>query len=156
MQTRVHLSRSIPSLSLGIVLFSIIFSVFLFLFGRQTARSVCLAFFVSQHRRVCAHSWHLFELQARVSCIPPFFCLLHPPTHTPVLANLQFHRCAKGGNLAGLALIVFSAAMASRDKSEPIWDKPWVFYVAVMHAPQFGGGGAVYMCARMRELLTLL
>jgi hypothetical protein len=45
--------------------------------------------------------------------------------------RLYLNRCAKGGNLAGLALIVFSAFMASSDKKEPIWDKPLVFYIAV-------------------------
>jgi len=38
-------------------------------------------------------------------------------------------RCALFGNLAGLCLIFFSAIVSSRD--EPIWDKPYSFYIAI-------------------------
>jgi predicted Na+-dependent transporter len=38
-------------------------------------------------------------------------------------------RCALFGNISGVALIAFSIVVSSRD--EPVWDKPWYFYVAV-------------------------
>lgn len=40
-------------------------------------------------------------------------------------------RCTVLGNLAGVVLIGFSAAVGSRDKKEPLWNKPPSFYGAV-------------------------
>ena len=54
---------------------------------------------------------------------------------SPLSPQVQ-SRCALFGNVAGLALILFSAAVSSRD--EPVWDKPGWFYVAVLFSPCCG------------------